>query len=76
VQGDRELAGAQIRSEVAADLADGVDHQLADLLGEMLELIVAQSLEVTRAVDPVKQLLELVRRPVSVALLFGHDCLV
>ena len=51
VQGDRQLAGAEVRAEVAADLADRVDDQLADLLRDLLELLVGQLLQVGRAVD-------------------------
>jgi hypothetical protein len=36
VQRDRELAGPEVGAEVAADLADHVDDQLAHLLRERL----------------------------------------
>jgi hypothetical protein len=51
VDGDRDLAGAQVRAEVAADLANRVDDQLANLLGDLLELVVVQAVEVLGAVD-------------------------
>ena len=54
VDGDRQLAGAEVGAEVAADLADGVDDQLADLLGDLLELVVGEAMEVLRAVDAVE----------------------
>ena len=40
VQRDGELAGTEIGAEVAADLADHVDDQLARLLRDPLELLV------------------------------------
>ncbi len=54
VQRHRQLAGAEVGAEVPADLADGVDDQLADLLGHLLELIVVETLEVVGAVDLVE----------------------
>ena len=42
VQGDGELAGAEVGAEVAADLADRVDDQLAHLLRDLLELLVGE----------------------------------
>ena len=55
VERDRELAGAEVRAEVAADLADGLDDVLADLLGEPRELVLAELVEVLRALDPIEQ---------------------
>ena len=55
VQRDRQLAGAEVRAEVAADLADRVDDVLAHLLRELLELVLVELLEVVRAVDAVEQ---------------------
>ena len=46
VQGHRDLAGAEVGAEMAADLADRVDDQLAHLLGDLLELVVVQVVEV------------------------------
>jgi len=51
VQRDRDLARAEVGAEVAADLADRVDDQLAHLLRDLLELVVAQGVQVGRAVD-------------------------
>ncbi len=55
VQGDGELAGAEVGAEVAADLADGVDDVLPDLLSELLELLVGEALEVLGSVDRLQQ---------------------
>jgi hypothetical protein len=57
VEGDRELAGAEVGAEVAADLADRVDDQRPGLLGDPLELVVGAPGEVVRAVDRVEQAL-------------------
>ena len=51
VQRDRDLAGAEVRAEVAADLPHGVDQQLADLLRDLFELVLGEAVEVLRAVD-------------------------
>ena len=51
VDRDRQLAGAKVRAEVAADLADRVDDQLAHLLRDLLEVRVGQVVEVLRTVD-------------------------
>ena len=51
VQRDRDLAGAEVGAEVAADLADGVDDVLAHLLGDLLELLLGQVVEVLRLID-------------------------
>jgi hypothetical protein len=51
VQRDRELARAEVCSEVAADLADRVDDQLANLLRDLLKLLVREFLEVCGRVD-------------------------
>ena len=54
MQRDGQLAGAEVRAEVAADLADGVDDVLAHLLGDLDELVVGEVVEVLRAVDAVE----------------------
>ena len=54
VQRHGDLARTQVGSEVAADLTDRVDDVLADLLGQELELVVAQRMQVLRFVDPRK----------------------
>ncbi len=51
VQRHRDLAGAEVGAEVAADLTDHVDDVGADLVGHALELLVAESAEVGRLVD-------------------------
>jgi hypothetical protein len=61
VQRDGDLAGTQVRAEVTADLADRVDNQLADLLSDLLELVVVELLEVRRSVDLIEKLGHVVR---------------
>ena len=51
VERHRQLAHAEVGSEVTADLSDGVDHVLADLLRELLQLIVVELVEVLRFID-------------------------
>ena len=51
VQRDRDLAGAEVGAEVPADFSDGVDDVLAHFLGEHLQLIVAEAVEVLGLVD-------------------------
>ena len=41
MQGDGQLAGAEVGAEVPADLADRLDDQLAHLLGDLHQLVVA-----------------------------------
>ncbi len=55
VQCDRELAGAEVGAEVAADLAHRVDDVLADLLGQLAELVLGQPVQVARDVDGAEQ---------------------
>ncbi len=55
VQRDRQLAGAEVGAEVAADLPDRVDDVLAHLLREPLELVLVEFLQVVRAIHPVEQ---------------------
>ena len=55
VQGDGELAGAEVGAEVAADLADRVDDVGAHLLRDLLQLLVVEAVQVGGAVDPVEQ---------------------
>jgi hypothetical protein len=50
VQRDGDLARAEVGAEVPADLADGVDDVLANLLSDLLELLVGQAVEVLRLV--------------------------
>ena len=51
---DGDLAGAEVGAEVAADLADGVDQQLAHLLRDLLQLVLAEAVQVLGAVDAVE----------------------
>ncbi len=51
VQRDRDLAGAEVGAEMAADLADGVDDVLAHLLGDLLQLLVGEAVEVLGLFD-------------------------
>ncbi len=55
VQRDGDLAGAEVRAEVPADLAHRVDQQLAHLLGDLGELGVGQRVEVLGAFDAVEE---------------------
>ena len=55
VQRDGDLDRAEVRAEVAADLTDGVDDVAADLVCDLLELFVAQAVEVLGLVDVVEQ---------------------
>jgi hypothetical protein len=74
VQGDRQLAGAEVGAEVPADLADHVDHVGADLLREPAELPLVELLQVGRAFDAVEQPL---RGAIgAVVVLVAHSCLV
>ena len=51
VQRDSQLAGAEVRAEVAADLPDRVDDVPAHLLRELRQLLVGQRVEILRALD-------------------------
>ena len=55
MHGDGDLAGAEVGAEVPADLADRVDQQLADLLGDLLQLVLGEPVQVLRAVDAVEE---------------------
>ena len=54
LQCDRDLARSEVGPEVPADLPDGVDDVLAELLGDGLKLLVAEAVQVLRLVDSVK----------------------
>jgi hypothetical protein len=56
VHGDRDLARAEVGAEVPADLADGVDQQLPDLLRDLLELVLSEAVQVLGLVDAVEEL--------------------
>ena len=51
---DGQFAGAQIRAEMPADLADYVDYQLARLLRDLLKLLVGSVLEIRGRIDRVE----------------------
>jgi hypothetical protein len=55
MQRHRDLAGAEVRPEVAAYLPHRVDQQLAHLLRDLLQLVLGQPVEILRAVDAVEQ---------------------
>ena len=55
MQRDRQLAGAEVGAEVAADLADRVDDVAAHLLRDLLQLLVVEPVQVVGAVDPLEQ---------------------
>ena len=56
VQGDGQLAGSEVGAEVATDLSDHVDHVGADLLRELLKLIVVEAFQILGAVDLPEEL--------------------
>jgi hypothetical protein len=51
VDRDRDLARAEVGAEVPADLADRVDQQLPHLLGDRLQLVLAERVQVLGPVD-------------------------
>ena len=55
VDRDGELARAEVGPEMAADLTDRVDDQLADVLRHALQLDVRQRVKILRVVDAVEQ---------------------
>ncbi len=55
VQRDRQLAGAEVGAEVPADLAHRVDDVRAHLLREVRELLLGETVQVLRALDPLEQ---------------------
>ncbi len=55
VQGDGDLARAEVGAEVPADLPHRVDQQLAHLLGDLRELVIRERMQVLRAVDAVEE---------------------
>ena len=56
MQRHRDLAGAEVGAEVAADLPDRVDDVLAHLLRDRLQLLVAEAVQVLGLVDPLQEL--------------------
>ena len=56
VQGERELDGAEVGAEVAvAGALDGVDDELAELLGQLVQLRSGERPEVGRTGDRVEE---------------------
>ncbi len=55
MQRHRQLDHAQAGAEMAAGLGDGVDHLVAQLVGELPELLGRQIFQVRRNMDPVEQ---------------------
>jgi hypothetical protein len=55
VQRDRYLNDAEIRAEVAPDLTDRVDDVGANLVGDPLQLLVAQAVQILGFVDVRKK---------------------
>ena len=51
----RELTGAEVGAEVTADLANRVDDVGAHLLGDLLQLLVVELVEVAGPLDPPEQ---------------------
>src|SRR2546427_13096500 len=54
MQRERQLDDAEVRSEMPAPLRDGLDDRAAALFGELGQLVVGESLQVSRVVDPVE----------------------
>ncbi len=55
VERDRELTGAEVGAEVAADLPDRVDDVGAHLLRDLLQLGVVEVVEIGRRLDRLEQ---------------------
>ncbi len=76
VEGDGELAGAEVGAEVAADLPDRVDDVGAHLLRDLLQLLLVEGVQVLGGIDARQKPLFYL---VFVALgggLFAHSFLV
>ena len=76
MQGDGELAGAEVGAEVAADLTDRVDDVGAHLLRDLLQLLVVELVQVGGAVDCGQQCLGVVVFAALGGGLFAHSFLV
>ena len=77
VKGDGQLAGPEVGAEAATDVADRVDDQLVDLLGQLLELGIVEAVEVSGLVDSVQEPLELLDAglfPSSLVSLMTASC--
>src|SRR5215207_4860412 len=55
MQGERELDGSEVRSEVAGVLRHRFDDQIADLAGEGVEFGIRQVTQVGRLVDSLEK---------------------
>ncbi len=55
VQCDGDLARPEVGAEVPADLPHRVDQQLADLLRDLLQLVLGEAVQVLGAVDAVEE---------------------
>ena len=55
VQRHSEVCDPQAGSQVPSSVADGVDHVLPDLLGQLLELAAVEILDVDGIIDGVQQ---------------------
>jgi hypothetical protein len=54
VQRDRQLNDAEPGREVAADLADDIDHAVAQFLSDLWQLLLRQLPQLRGAVDPIQ----------------------
>ena len=55
VQRHRDLARAEVGAEMPADLPHGVDDVLSNLLGDLLQLLVGQAVEVLWLFDAAEE---------------------
>ena len=55
MEGNGQLARAEVGPEVPADLADGVDEQLPEFLRDRLRLGIGQPVEVLRPVERLEE---------------------
>ncbi len=69
VQGDRELDHAEVGAEVAAGLGDGVDQEGADLVGQLIELLRSEPVQIARSPDAGQQ-----RHPCLLAVELFEPC--
>ena len=76
VKGDGELAGAKVGAEVTADLTDRVDDVCPHLLGDLLELLIVELVQVGRTVDRGQQMCGVVVFAALGGGLFAHSFLV
>ena len=74
MEGDGQLAGAEVGAEVAADLPDRVDDVGAHLLRDLLQLRVVEAVEVERAVDVVEEGFDRLGAVSVLFVVFAHSC--